>query len=901
MFSGIQKGVATALLIALSGGCTPASTAALAEREPPAAALRAESRQAPAGDDRSAIAAAGLDADCARYQSTSDRIPSGRRAWLGAWCGLRSEDWQLARIAATSARSHFAAAGELRRQIEMTLIEAIATDHLRDPLVATKSDSESARDRAAGAHQMWRSSQMPLHGGLRDRFAGDLSYLYARALEQRLLDNPTSPKGHRLTRRVLLDIAQAEYRSLERHEELPYVARASVRRRLQAGELGDALDALAHAFRLDRAVERDPGLRRDLALFSRISALLGMPDVERHVTGVLDSSAGPTTSIALEDLDEASLRQLLDSPAGRARLADALARLRSSAALAIRPPPALLRTLRAHASELDFGARSADGWSPDSWSLAYQSGQLLAEHGHRGEAGRYLRVAVESIEKMRASLPTPALRQRFFADKRKVYMALVDIHVGRDTARRAQSDYRQGLQLANALKARGLLDLLDGRIDASLATRVERATWPARPSVQRTADEVIARLESWTEAARLSEPTPTRLDNLPEAVTDKLDEKTAVLEYLISARRSYVWVLTDGGIEMRRIAGRETLTPLIEAFNTSLAATSNPRTNKHHRKLAERLYVELIGPVEDIVKDVDRLVIAPDDMLYELPFETLARPVRNASTSKNSTHYLVHDRMVSYAPSTAILARLLHRQPAPSLDKALVIGSPDLERPAVDLLSLAEDLPDSGMFSLVDMFPALPGADAELAGVAKHLEAQKLDVDALTGKQAAESWFRHADLTEYGIIHLATHGVSDARALDINSTSRLTFSQPALLLSRVDEQPDDGILTLGELLNRRTAAALVVLSGCTTGRGWHTLGDGAFGLAGALLYTGSHNVIASTWSVTDVETTQLMDLVYAEMAAGRSPAAALRLGQVELIKRGAAPASWAAFRLVGGI
>jgi len=67
------------------------------------------------------------------------------------------------------------------------------------------------------------------------------------------------------------------------------------------------------------------------------------------------------------------------------------------------------------------------------------------------------------------------------------------------------------------------------------------------------------------------------------------------------------------------------------------------------------------------------------------------------------------------------------------------------------------------------------------------------------------------------------------------------------------------------------------------------------------LYTGSDNVIASNWNVSDDETSRLMKAVYREMAAGKSPAAALREGQMELIARGATPANWAAFHLIGGI
>ena len=122
------------------------------------------------------------------------------------------------------------------------------------------------------------------------------------------------------------------------------------------------------------------------------------------------------------------------------------------------------------------------------------------------------------------------------------------------------------------------------------------------------------------------------------------------------------------------------------------------------------------------------------------------------------------------------------------------------------------------------------------------------------------------------------------------------------MLSRQPDTPDDGILTLSELLNYRTAADLVVLSGCTTGRGWAILGDGSYGLAGAFLATGSSAVIASTWSVADHATGKLMGLMYRHLAAGASPSQALRRAQLGLIRSGrpfTPPFFWASFRLVG--
>ncbi len=870
----------TLLALALAGlmAASCASSAPVAAPKVSATAPPPSSTPSPLAE-RAKIDAAGAAADCAPYRKAPASQP-----WLGAWCGLRTRDWKLAARAARSARWQFAAAGELRRQIAMMLVEAIA-----DAQLGEVGGDDGAADLAGRAHQLWLDSQMPMHGGLRDRYAGDLPFLYALAIEHRVLREPRTRAGITLKRRALLDIARWEYDSFERRAAIGPVLRAQARLALDEGDLGRALARLQDAMGRDRRAERVGALRRDLALFARLARTMGAAQTRLAA----ELAALPTRRKlgSLPKIDALSaplLDAMMDTPTGRLRLAALIAEIRRSADSAIRPPTVLVRSLKAH--------KNLSSWTGPSWKLAYQGGQLLVERGLRADGQRYLRAAVGAIERMRASLPTPGLRQRFFADKRPVYMALVDTYVGLDTAHRAQSDYRHGLRLANALKARGLLDLLDGSIAPELATST--AMRPSRRvprTVQRTADEALKRLSRWTKAARHIDPTPTQFGELPGAVTGKLGPKTAVLDYLIAAHRSYVWVLTDAGIEMRRLAGRETIAPLVDQFIATLGHTDTRAERRRHRKLAERLFVELVGPIEDLVKDDRRLIVAPDDKLYALPFETLARPEH-----QKRPHYLVFDRVVSYTPSSAVLARLMRRGPAPASSRALVVGAPDLKRPALDLLALSRDLPETGMFSLDEMFPALPGARAELRAVARRLRADHLDVDTLTGKKAAESRLRRADLTRYGVIHVATHGVSDATSLHVNATDRVDFDQPALLLSRAPDQPDDGIVTLGELLNRKTAARLVVLSGCTTGRGWHTLGQGAFGLAGAILYTGSHNVVASTWSVADADTSRLMKAFYRALSRGMTPAQALRLGQIAMAKKGMRPASWAAFHIVGG-
>ena len=80
-------------------------------------------------------------------------------------------------------------------------------------------------------------------------------------------------------------------------------------------------------------------------------------------------------------------------------------------------------------------------------------------------------------------------------------------------------------------------------------------------------------------------------------------------------------------------------------------------------------------------------------------------------------------------------------------------------------------------------------------------------------------------------------------------------------------------------------------------------GEGLIGLSWAFLRAGAHYVVGSLWEVSDIATPQLMDQMYSELEAGRSPDAALRDAKLSLLHSQGIfrkPLYWATFQLYGG-
>jgi CHAT domain-containing protein len=150
------------------------------------------------------------------------------------------------------------------------------------------------------------------------------------------------------------------------------------------------------------------------------------------------------------------------------------------------------------------------------------------------------------------------------------------------------------------------------------------------------------------------------------------------------------------------------------------------------------------------------------------------------------------------------------------------------------------------------------------------------------------------ELSQYRILHIATHGLLDAERPELS----------ALIFSLVNEQgqAQDGFLRAHEIYNLNLPAELVVLSACETGLGKQIKGEGLVGLTRGFMYAGAPRVVVSLWSVSDRATSELMARFYRKLLKENArPAQALRAAQIEMWQatRWRAPYYWSAFTLQG--
>lgn len=190
--------------------------------------------------------------------------------------------------------------------------------------------------------------------------------------------------------------------------------------------------------------------------------------------------------------------------------------------------------------------------------------------------------------------------------------------------------------------------------------------------------------------------------------------------------------------------------------------------------------------------------------------------------------------------------------------------------------------------------PSLPSATAELDTMRRAFGGASL---MLTGTGATEAAVRATDLTPFGVVAFATHGLAG------NEIAGL--SEPALVMTpgapgaRTD---DDGLLTASEIASLSLAADWVILSACNTAA--EAPGGLRFsGLAQAFRLAGAQALLLSHWAVRDDAAARVTVATVRGAARGLSRPEALRRAQLALIDDrripdGANPAVWAPFFLV---
>lgn len=166
--------------------------------------------------------------------------------------------------------------------------------------------------------------------------------------------------------------------------------------------------------------------------------------------------------------------------------------------------------------------------------------------------------------------------------------------------------------------------------------------------------------------------------------------------------------------------------------------------------------------------------------------------------------------------------------------------------------------------------------------------------DIFTGFAATRERFLNENVSEYKILHFATHGLIDEKRPELSG----------IIFSRFNEKREklDEFVRLHDIYGLNLNADLVVLSACETGIGKEEKGEGLLSLNNGFLQVGAKTVLSSLWKVEDSATVELMKNFYEILANEETTSSkALQKAQIKMWESGRykSPFYWAAFTIQG--
>ena len=520
----------------------------------------------------------------------------------------------------------------------------------------------------------------------------------------------------------------------------------------------------------------------------------------------------------------------------------------------------------------------------ESPALSYQAFYVLGaieEALNDPEAAyeAYLK-AHEHLENLRSHLKAEELKIAFLKDKLEVYESLVRMCLSRGGDAQHQEEAFAYIEQA---KSRSLADLIAFRSQGLPASRkTERAmveqvstlrgelNWYSR-TIQllegQAANLRSPQLEKLRRASRDCEQRLVeRLANLRvddqeysslqtagniglAAIRDSLPQHAALVEFYRVRDTFYVCLLSRQSLKIVPVAPASHLRRALQLLRLQLSKFRlgpqyvrtfgqqlRDATNAH----LEEFHRQLIAPIEEDLRDVRHLIVAPHDFLHYLPF--------HAMRDGEGRH--LGDRFtISYTPSASVYYLCSQKKAAPA-GGSLILGVPDAGAPHI-------------MDEVKAVSSALPGAEVFVGPAATH--------EVLREKGAQSRY-----------VHIATHG---------------WFRQDNPMFSSI--ALGNSHLSLFDLYQLDLPSELVTLSGCGTGLNVVVGGDELLGLVRGLLYAGAHGVLVTLWDVHDRSTAEFMKLFYERLQSNGDKAAAVQYAMAEIRKAYPHPFYWAPFVLVG--
>ena len=368
--------------------------------------------------------------------------------------------------------------------------------------------------------------------------------------------------------------------------------------------------------------------------------------------------------------------------------------------------------------------------------------------------------------------------------------------------------------------------------------------------------------------------------DVPAQIQAHLGSDVLLLSYLVLADRVLMWIVSGDGWRLQQLTRNEERDTEIIALR-ELVRHPRQATGRIYQQAA-RLGQWLVGPAADELAERKTVLVQADDVLHGIPFALLIQSAADDALPLIEQHEL---RLIP-GPISALQSPTDQMRTSPSL---LLMADPGWSAEDGAVAMLPEQSLLAGLLRS-ERLTDLPGSRLEADAIASRA-SQYMKVRVRTGSEATREFITGGGLSEYRIVHLATHGLVD-----------LQYPMLSSLLLASEDAVGPAFLRPSEIVGLKLKAELVVLSGCETGYGRIISGAGMLSLAQPFLSAGASEVLASLWKIDDSRTAKFMDRFYHHFLDESLTAAQALSATQRWMRRQPAtshPYYWAGFVLLG--
>ena len=549
-------------------------------------------------------------------------------------------------------------------------------------------------------------------------------------------------------------------------------------------------------------------------------------------------------------------------------------------------------------------------WGLILWEAYLETANAYKNHNNFNAAMDNYKKSIAVIEKIRSGINLEELKATYFGTDRRIeaYQGIIDLLIKLYQKDPEKSYGTEAFNYLERAKARSFLDSIEvSKINISeginqqflnqetelmneisklyIKLLTPQLSLEQRNNINKELENYEEQLESLKREIRTASPAYANLRypktiTLSETQNGLLDKETAVFAYIVAKENSYAFVITRNQLKIFPLPERKEIQRLVREYLTAITDVQNKDFH-----LGYRLFNDLVRPGLDENK-IKKIIFVPDDVLYFLPFETLL-------TKKNSREWLIKNYNIAYVPSLSSLRELIDRKNTSGLrpqKDILAIGDPSFGAHEIEIPTGGNNDIYQNYSSNADYkFSRLKYSGVEIEKIASLFKSNKRDI--LERKQASEENVKRQNLSDYKIIHFATHALIDDKKP----------ARSAIVLSLDPNPKEDGFLQMREVFNLKLNADLVTLSACQTGLGQLIRGEGIEGLNRAFFYAGASSVMLSLWAINDQASYQLLERFYFHLRSSESISTALRKAKLEMIGSGVLghPYYWGSFIVTG--